>query len=309
MAQVPPMPPALMVPGMPGAPAPPLEGVAGLTCAIDVSQALLFLGKGGTTISGATLGCPVTDTDTQKAGCSAAVSSVIFSFGFAATFISAAAAECSTSVNNAAVCAADVSNLVASLAVLSAVSSSLHNTCRVLAIQVTAQTTTMASPEAELPLEVAGRRLEQSKHSPYFQDTDTPEMKRFAAEALRKALEVHRLAKSSKYTGGADFERLMKETHAHSDMVRKLDAMRSEEDIQNQVRGTEIADCVIDAANSLFFLIRAGLAISAAASDCTPTGITESGIPDGQMVCSTDIFGFIQSISFAATFIAVQVSQ
>jgi len=113
---------------------------AGAVCFVDVGQATLFLGQAGLYIDAARKACnkhydPTRGldqahwTEQEMAHCSESISSVVYSFSFVASYISAAASNCAHTLNLAGYCASDVTNLVADLGVLAASASGMHATC------------------------------------------------------------------------------------------------------------------------------------------------------------------------------------
>lgn len=101
-------------------------------CAVDVFQGVISLGQGGDALYWATTTCRNINEDStadQKEICSLNVNYVLLSFAFAASYLSAAAADCAHTVNIQAYCSSDVSNLVADLANLAFCGSSLTQSC------------------------------------------------------------------------------------------------------------------------------------------------------------------------------------
>lgn len=106
------------------------------SCAVDVGIATVFLGQAGTSINAAVRSCQRQKTAMDKAACSASISGVIQGFGYAAGFLSAAAADCHESLQvvdteavTKAACAADVATFLASLALLANSGSEMRSTC------------------------------------------------------------------------------------------------------------------------------------------------------------------------------------
>lgn len=73
-------------------------------------------------------------------------------------------------------------------------------------------------------------------------------------------------------------------------------------------RSAEIADCVFNAGQALFWLTRAVLTLEGAARDCAPRSLHTDGTT-GQMLCSVDITGLIGSLSWVARAISLTVSE
>ncbi|CAE7235634.1 unnamed protein product [Symbiodinium natans] len=79
-------------------------------CVVDVTQAAAFLVRATLQIHSATLGCP------QARACTIDILDVISSFSWISRFISLAVTDCSVAGSQKALCAAQISNLVAAVA-------------------------------------------------------------------------------------------------------------------------------------------------------------------------------------------------
>lgn len=102
-------------------------------CVYDVSQSILFLMRAGLALNGAIQKCKVPDVNegdqAGKMKCSVALSGVIGSLSWAGLSMSYAIGQCPVTTDIAALCAGDVSLLVAAVAGISSSGSSLTLTC------------------------------------------------------------------------------------------------------------------------------------------------------------------------------------
>eukprot|EP00928_Gymnodinium_smaydae_P020541 TRINITY_DN17939_c0_g2_i1.p1 TRINITY_DN17939_c0_g2~~TRINITY_DN17939_c0_g2_i1.p1 ORF type:complete len:444 (+),score=77.54 TRINITY_DN17939_c0_g2_i1:82-1413(+) len=111
-------------------------------CTCDISSAILLLGYAGLEVTGATESCSNTEEEEEEKLCASEVSGAIASFGFVATYLSAAATECGATAIAQAACGADISKLVSTLAELASSSSLMSKACMPEALHAS------AAPEA-----------------------------------------------------------------------------------------------------------------------------------------------------------------
>mmetsp|Transcript_81873 Transcript_81873/g.175412 ORF Transcript_81873/g.175412 Transcript_81873/m.175412 type:complete len:350 (-) Transcript_81873:45-1094(-) len=96
--------------------------------------------------------------------------------------------------------------------------------------------------------------------------------------------------------GSANDRRLIsEETEAKIEKVEKI-----------QERQAQDAECALDVGQATLFLVRASMAINAAAEECQNTKIREE--KDAKAICAVDINGVIGSFSYAGEFISFAVA-
>lgn len=243
-----------------------------------------------------------------------AVSRIVYSWTFAATFLASAANSCVTNINYPAVCSADVTNVIASLAVVASAGSRVNNTCGSVG------QSSIYNPYGFL----TGRRLspEQSANeSEEALSRDTPEMLRFSREALRVALAAHQVALGSNFSNDERVRELVKEAQGHVATVRKMQSQgaaptflsRAGQALQtaSQVESTFLTECVLKGLHMAMWLTRAAVGIAIAIKDCgplTPKNLNW-GLTGGPALCPVDISAIVQSFSFTASYISELVGK
>lgn len=128
-------------------------------CGIYSAQAAFFLARAGININEAVHTCPVTSATAKaedNAICGIDVSGVILSVVNVASFISGAVAQCQHGLNPAAGCTADVTKLVAAMAVVANAAQGIFVAC------VDEDTPAiLASSTTPFPVAIPPRRLEE----------------------------------------------------------------------------------------------------------------------------------------------------
>eukprot|EP00928_Gymnodinium_smaydae_P074866 TRINITY_DN57887_c0_g1_i1.p1 TRINITY_DN57887_c0_g1~~TRINITY_DN57887_c0_g1_i1.p1 ORF type:complete len:336 (+),score=47.68 TRINITY_DN57887_c0_g1_i1:46-1053(+) len=106
------------------------QGYYNTVCVVDAAQASMVLGTAGTNIAAAADNCP-----TKRLGqtCAINVNNVIASFSFCASFLSAAASDCSQSIhgttNSDAKCASSITKIIAALNKMASAANAIDSTC------------------------------------------------------------------------------------------------------------------------------------------------------------------------------------
>jgi len=102
-----------------------------MECVMNVDQAALYLGQAGILIDGAVADCPSASlgTSEDKSSCSAMISGVVASVGWATTYLANAASGCAKTMNHKAICASDIAWVVTSLASIAAAASGIASDC------------------------------------------------------------------------------------------------------------------------------------------------------------------------------------
>jgi len=254
-------------------------------CVVNVGIATTFLGKAAVAINAAVLDCDGSSTD---AACSVQVSGAVGSFGVTAAFISAAAAECRSSlavVDEHAVlqeaCAADISILVGALAFVASTASLVPETCPGAAGGV-------PLPPAPLP---PRRRLQAN-------DTVSPERSADPGgnrTAVWRKLEaaMHNLEKHG-FLGKATLQKAAK-----GNGTRATQQVPQRTDLQN-------AACAFHVSQATFLLARAGLMINYAVKDCSRHVLFE-GTDITQSKCIADVARVVGALGFTAGGIGLSV--
>lgn len=220
-------------------------------CIIDVNQAINSLALGGTSLRDTILVCepPFADAERQ-AGCTVALTNLIYFIAQTSSYISAAASDCAATANLPAYCAADITNLILSLSGIANTGSSIMLTCR-----RKGDTDFITTPS---------RRLEADEIANFFNNATE------YLQNLSVTLRVEELAKRN--------------------------------------RQTSITNCFFNAVQAADYVIRAGLALNQGIQHCQPLTLHTDGV-SGQMTCSVDITGVINSLSYAAQAIGYVISQ
>lgn len=255
-------------------------------CAVDVGLSTIFLGTAGTSINAAVRNCRRQITDQQKAACSASISGVMLGFGYAAGFLSQAAADCQSSLQvvsetavHRAQCAADIATLTAMLAVIANSGSSMREVCG-------------NDATVNGALSVNARRLnEEVDHVKMEEDW----LHKFGTAGLNL---------TSLLTGDLEKDDLDKEKRDLSSLGQtKANPFQSSALAMKQRmkdRSGELAECVFDVGQSTLFLARAAMKINSAVSDCSRFELRTGG-PKNQAKCSVDVASIIASFSFVAS--------
>lgn len=237
-------------------------------CVVNIGIASTFLGKAGVSINAAVDNCGK-EGDTTAA-CTAAISGVVAGFGFGAAFISAAAAECRSSlqvVDEHKVlqegCSAVVSVILATLSLMANAGAVIKDTCP----GVRPEKVTSTEDEALDSV----RRLQGLNKTLAWEKLETARRK-----LLRAGISGPQVKKKKKQT----------------QPVGRTAA-------QN-------AACAFDVGQFTFLSARAGLMINYAVKDCSAPVLFEGGNLN-QAKCVTDVGRAIGAFGYTASGIAFAV--
>jgi len=256
-------------------------------CVVNVGLASTFLGKAGVSINAAVLNCdesnhPGGDT---TAVCAAAISGVVASFGYAAGFISAAAAECRSSlelVDKASVlregCATNTAFIVASLSLMANAGATIRDTC--------------AGIPPNLDLQIAGPGAMNAR--------------RLGRDPAKAPLESRRLAEQGS-NRTLVYDRLKAAMHTMRAAGLRLPSKRGLKGGKGGHRlPAQNAACAFDVGQFTLFAARAGLMINGAVKDCSAQTLFVGGNLN-QAKCVNDLGQTIGAFGFMASGIAFTV--
>lgn len=244
------------------------------SCVLDVSEASVFLGLAGTTITATVEGCkPPLLTDADIAKCSTCVNGVIFLLAYAATFLASAATHCAGTLNLEANCAADILNLVGALTVLGSSASSMSQSC---------------------PMPDSLSKILPPHASEWY------EKRRLVAPS---SPELDPVIRNFSYA-------IQASTKEPYDRLMELAAAKQKQRDRKLVE----ANCIFHALGVPIFLSRAGLALTAAVKDCNPMAMrkteAEKGSPaEAQMGCTVDIVGVLGSFMWMGRVLSLAINQ
>mmetsp|Transcript_1752 Transcript_1752/g.4428 ORF Transcript_1752/g.4428 Transcript_1752/m.4428 type:complete len:398 (+) Transcript_1752:70-1263(+) len=249
-------------------------------CGVNVGLASILLGKSGLAINAAVQACP-----DHRGPCSASVSGLLAGFLYSARFLSAAAAECQSSLQlfdadkiSQASCAVDVNLFLGSLALLASTGSTMHDTCG-------------GGPESgedELADDGA-RRLQIGEHW----DVD-------------RSKDVHVLVKMGRLNRTAAAEKLNTAVQKLQFQWPALSAIEAHAEAEAIERADE-AECAFDASFATILVARAGLLINAGIVECS-VGRLRGGGNEAKATCAANIGSIIGAFSFMAASMSYAVS-
>mmetsp|Transcript_89412 Transcript_89412/g.251802 ORF Transcript_89412/g.251802 Transcript_89412/m.251802 type:complete len:465 (-) Transcript_89412:186-1580(-) len=96
-------------------------------CFVDTGQSAFYLGHAGLEITSAVKNCQAKN---EQVSCASEILGAISSFAFVATYLSSAAAECGVEANARALCAADISKVVAALTEIGHAATGIVRSCK-----------------------------------------------------------------------------------------------------------------------------------------------------------------------------------
>jgi len=312
-----------------------------LTCAVNVAQATFFLAEAGNSINEGVLECPESEQV-----CAAIVSKVIGAVAYVASFTSFAVSACGQSVNIAAFCTGDVSEIVNALAMISVASSSFAaGSCSELKRRLwklpqgpfNTSDLSNSSNGSEAPADVnesSGFQprpwpVRGHRHGPLLNASNASEelgrrwlgYKRQSAPrltAVNGSEKLGRRQNGSEAPGNAtergSFDlaqwpeyRQYRFLGNNTERVRDFVEGARERELERRHRGTALATCVISTSNVLLFLLRAGIILNEAVTDCSPESLEAATGREGEMRCTVGISGFVASLQEVASFLSVSV--
>jgi len=249
-----------------------------VTCAFNVWAAVDSLGFAALNINAASKDCKTQKTNTDKTVCTEDVTGVLGAFADVASFLSASASDCAKELNNKAYCSADATGLVSALAGIGNSAAMMRNYCRDSDV-TGAQTALSGSAPARLLREFVAL-------DDHAADTNR--------SVLESSNETARLAKLP----------VSPVVRQEMDQLASLGVKAASE--AKAARDAEIAECVFDVSFVCQLLGRAGLAIHAAAKDCSDFQLKVNG-EAGKKVCAVDITGVIGSFVGVEQFLSMAV--
>lgn len=260
------------------------------SCAVDIGTSMIFLGHAGSSINAAVATCKPQDCSIEgltgdekermkkqcserKASCVASISGVVVGIGYAAGFLSQAAADCKSSLQvvnleavKQAACAADIATFVASLALLGNSAASAVDTC-----------------DGNLPSAVD----------------------RLADNTRRLQTDWNKVANPDAQPGAET--QLQQETEAQLQQELQNNVLRHQihspfeaNNITLKERSGEITMCFFDVGQATFLLAKAGLELNAAVADCSRFELRTGG-QHARAKCETDVKRVISSFAFVAS--------
>lgn len=283
---------ALLLPSW-GRPAPKYFGgdekAKYVTCAFNVWAAVDSLGFAAVNINAASKDCKTQKTNVDKTVCTEDITGVLGAFADIASFLSASASDCAKQLNNKAYCAADSSGLVSALSAIGNSAAMMHDYCR--DSNVTAvQTALSGSSPARLLREFVAVH-DDTADAEVALDDHAADANRRVLESYNETVRLAKLPVSPVVRQEMDQQTLLK-LKAASEAKAARDA--------------EIAECVFDVTFVGQLLGRAGLAIHAAAKDCSDFQLKVNG-EAGKKVCAVDLSGVIGSFVGVGQFLSMTV--
>lgn len=240
-----------------------------VTCAFNVWAAVDSLGFASVNINAASKDCKTQKTNAGRTTCTEDITGVLGAFADVASFLSASASDCAKELNNKAYCAADSAGLVSALTAIGNSAAMMRNYCR-------------DSKAIAADAESVGRLLGE-----------------YAASRPDAAGSNWSVPESSNETARLASTRLLVDDRKLLPPDPVLQAAKA-------ARSAEIAECVFDVTFVCQLLGRAGLAIHAAAKDCSDFQLKVNG-EAGKKVCTVDLTGVIGSFVGVGQFLSMSV--
>jgi hypothetical protein len=241
-------------------------------CIIDTVQATNALGRVGTNLALSARICNTSDPGDSRAECSAGINEILASLGQAASFISTASSNCANGINLHALCSGDVTGFVAALNLIGVSGSVMATSCQEAAEAV--------EDDVQRKMAVAKSFLLGDDYTTEDVGDQSDSMKRETGQAdLNLSL--------------LDGRRLTGQLSPGADVDRRI----------------AIADCFFDVNQAVWYLARAGVALSESIEKCEPEWIENQTGESGKQMCSIDINGIVGSFAYTTMFISIAVSQ
>jgi len=237
-------------------------------CVVDVAQAVFSMGEAAASINAAVVSCENTTTSKEKAVCSATLGNTVAAITYVAAYTAAALGDCLNSTNAFKVQTACAADIPGFLNGLATAWGAISSL-----------SSGSCKDVAEAPFDVElsqGRRLSEAS---------------VPAEKLPEYNQYRFLRKSK---SGPSYKEFIQQLHV-KDIA-----------MQSRVRDTEIAFCVFDVGQLVFYLTRAVAAIQSSVENCEPSRLIDR---DGQLGCTVTIAGMLGAIIYTAFYISLAVSQ
>uniref|UniRef100_A0A7S4QAI9 Uncharacterized protein n=1 Tax=Alexandrium monilatum TaxID=311494 RepID=A0A7S4QAI9_9DINO len=248
-------------------------------CFVDVDQAVFYLAQAGNFIRFAVPNCRITETAAQRRACGAAVSTVIASFGWVASYVSSAVNSCGAQKSYDAACSASAGGFFACLGELAFIASSVTDACDFIPED--------EAREDEAEEDAQSRRLRGALGGP---NGTRPWAEGRRLEGVPGALRF--------------FKEVARKQEPAPQRVRRRPAWRRLlprvplTTPKPNVRAASISQCVADLDLGLTYVARVGLQAYDLSNECPQTDWKS------RKACAENSFNLLSSIGWAAQFLA-----